>query len=82
MLVADAAAPVAGAVFAQFVAPSETFLMLYLGFFAGFLLYIGAADVLPQAHLGGSPKRSIALIILTCAGTAFAFAAATLTSRA
>ena len=30
--------------------------MLYLGFFAGFLLYIGAADVLPEAHSGAGPR--------------------------
>jgi ZIP family zinc transporter len=34
-------------------------LALYLGSFAGFLLYIGAADILPRAHSQqSSPSRS------------------------
>jgi ZIP family zinc transporter len=42
----------------------------YLGFFAGFLLYIGASDLLPQAH---SEKSTTMTIVLTVLGAAFAF---------
>ena len=42
----------------------------YLGFFAGFLLYIGASDILPEAHREGSSGMTIALTVL---GTVFAF---------
>ena len=42
----------------------------YLGFFAGFLLYIGASDILPQAH---SDKSTPLTIILTVLGVVFAF---------
>lgn len=75
MLAADALAPVAGAVFAQFFLLPPYLLLLYLGFFAGFLFYIGAANVLPEAHSGASPGKALGLIALTFAGAAFAFAA-------
>jgi zinc transporter ZupT len=41
-------------------------LRIYLGVFGGFLLYIGAADILPEAHAGRSSPWAIAL---TCFGT-------------
>jgi zinc transporter ZupT len=40
-------------------------LAVYLGVFGGFLLYIGAADILPEAHSGRSSPWAIAL---TCLG--------------
>jgi zinc transporter ZupT len=73
MLVLDALAPIAGAVSSLFFQLPPQLLMLYLGFFAGFLLYIGAADVLPEAHSGAQPRQALGLIALTCAGAAFAF---------
>jgi zinc transporter ZupT len=42
----------------------------YLGFFAGFLLYIGASDILPQAHSNKSTAFTLALTVL---GVLFAF---------
>ena len=75
MLVADALAPVAGAFFASFLHLSQGFLMLYLGFFAGFLLYIAAADVLPEAHSGARSGQALGLVALTVLGTVFSFAA-------
>lgn len=45
-------------------------LALYLGFFAGFLLYISAADILPEAHSKHSSTLTIALTML---GAAFIF---------
>jgi ZIP family zinc transporter len=48
--------------------------MLYLGFFAGFLLYIAVSDILPEAHSCAGPGVAARLIALTCAGVAFVWA--------
>ncbi|MDB5169172.1 MAG: permease [Candidatus Saccharibacteria bacterium] len=69
-LLLDAIAPVLGAISTLFFTLSDANLVLYLGFFAGFLLYIGASDILPQAHEENSSRRTIALTVL---GTAFIF---------
>jgi ZIP family zinc transporter len=69
-LALDAAAPVAGAASTLLFHLPPTALALYLGFFAGFLLYIGAADILPEAH---SEKSSASTIALTCMGAGFAY---------
>lgn len=63
-LLLDAAAPVLGVLSTQFIKLSEPELVLYLGFFAGFLLYIGASDILPQAHEGKSSKLTLLLTVL------------------
>jgi zinc transporter ZupT len=65
LLLVDALAPVLGVVLTFFIQISEGTMVLYLGFFAGFLLYIGAADLLPEAH---SKRSSYKLILLTAAG--------------
>ena len=70
LLLTDALAPVAGVISTLFFTIPQQGLPLYLGFFAGFLLYIGASDILPEAH---SQKSSIATILLTVIGAAFAF---------
>ena len=49
---------------------SQECLPLYLGFFAGFLLYIGASDILPEAH---SERSSALTILLTCVGAGFVY---------
>lgn len=59
-----AIAPIAGALIAQIVAIPETALVMYLGFFAGFMLYIAASDILPQAHSKGSTRSTVALTII------------------
>jgi len=69
-LLLDAIAPVIGALSTLFFKISPHFLVLYLGFFAGFLLYIGASDILPEAH---SQESSFKKIGLTIAGTIFIF---------
>ena len=69
-LAADALAPILGAVTGLYVAFPESAMVLYLGFFAGFLLYIGASDILPAAH---SDKSSYWKILLTVSGAALAF---------
>ena len=49
-LVLDAVAPVAGVFVTMLFAVSEDSLGLLLGMFAGFFLYIGAADLIPESH--------------------------------
>ncbi len=70
MLLVDALAPVLGAASTLLFSLSHQWLVLYLGFFAGFLLYIGASDILPQAHSKDSSRITIGLTVL---GTAFMF---------
>lgn len=48
----------------------EKALALYLGFFAGFILYIAASNILPQAHSDEFSRKSI---LLTLLGTVFMF---------
>jgi zinc transporter, ZIP family len=70
MLVVDALAPVVGAIIGTVVHVSDGGLTLYLSFFAGFLLYIGASEILPEAH---SKHSSYATIGLTVLGAVFMF---------
>jgi zinc transporter ZupT len=65
-----AIAPVLGAISTLFFTVPPYFLVLYLGFFAGFLLYIGASDILPEAH---AEKSSYKLMGLTILGTLLIF---------
>lgn len=69
-LIIDALAPTLGAISTLFFGVSENFLVLYLGFFAGFLLYIGASDILPEAH---SRKSSLTIVMMTIIGVMLAF---------
>jgi ZIP family zinc transporter len=62
-LLFDALAPVVGAASTMFFSVPDHFLILYLGFCAGFLLYIGATDILPEAHNTNSSYRTIGLTI-------------------
>jgi zinc transporter ZupT len=73
MLVLDAFAPVLGAASTLFFRVPPAMLILYLGFFAGFLLYIGASDILPEAHSQNRSAITGTLIGLTCLGAAFIF---------
>ncbi|WP_433342991.1 ZIP family metal transporter [Streptomyces sp. CA-253872] len=67
MLGADAVAPVAGAASTLlFTIPGEA-LACYLGFFGGVLLYIAAAEILPEAS-HSHPARST--LLCTVAGVA------------
>jgi zinc transporter ZupT len=63
-LFVDAIAPIIGAFSTLFFKLSESNLLLYLGFFAGFLLYIGAADILPEAHSQQSGWKTIAMTVI------------------
>lgn len=68
MLAADAVAPVLGAIVGTFVQVPAQFVGMYLGYFAGFLLYLATADILPEAHAG---KPSKAPLLCTIAGLLF-----------
>jgi len=70
LLVVDAAVPTLGFLSTLLFTLDDRQLVVYLGFFAGFLLYIGASDILPQAHDQKSSKTVIALTVL---GVAFMF---------
>jgi ZIP family zinc transporter len=73
MLLLDALAPVLGAASTLIIHVSATSLMLYLGFFAGFLLYIGASDILPEAHSQNRSAITLRLIGLTFLGALVMF---------
>ncbi|MFK3733643.1 ZIP family metal transporter [Streptomyces sp. NPDC088090] len=68
MLFADALAPIAGAALATFLTLPEELLGGYLGFFGGALLYLAAAEILPEAH-HEHPARST--LLCTVAGVGF-----------
>ncbi len=70
-LLVDSVAPVLGALSTLLFRVSPHFLVWYLGFFAGFLLYIGVSDILPEAH---SKHSSLKLIGLTLFGVVLTFA--------
>lgn len=71
LLLLDATTPLLGVTSVHFFAVPQGFLAGYLGFFAGFLLYLSTSDILPEAH---SEKSSAATIGLTTLGVLFAFA--------
>jgi ZIP family zinc transporter len=73
MLALDALAPLAGAACTLLFSVPPGVLLVYLAFFAGFLLYIGAADVLPEAHSRAGPGLGFGLIGLTCLGAVFMY---------
>ncbi|MFN8081627.1 MAG: ZIP family metal transporter [Kineosporiaceae bacterium] len=64
MLALDAAAPLLGAAATLFFEVPDVVLGHYLGFFAGFLLYLATGDILPEAH-ARHPTR---LTMLTTGG--------------
>lgn len=68
MLVADAVAPMVGAASTAFLSIPEPLLGGYLGMFGGVLLYLAAAEILPEAH-HEHPAHST--VLCTVAGAAF-----------
>jgi ZIP family zinc transporter len=68
MLFADAAAPVVGAASTVLFTLPEDVLGSYLGFFGGALLYLAAAEILPEAH-HEHPARST--LLCTVGGVGF-----------
>ncbi len=63
-LALDAAAPIFGAIVGTVVAVSELHLGYLLSVYAGFFLFMGATDLLPEAHAHPSFRR----VALTVAG--------------
>lgn len=57
-------APILGGFSTLFFRLAPGDLLLYLGFFAGFLLYMGASDILPEAHSQQSSPKTIAMTVL------------------
>ncbi|QNP62678.1 ZIP family metal transporter [Streptomyces genisteinicus] len=68
MLFADALAPVLGAASTLLFTLPEELLGSYLGFFGGALLYLAAAEILPEAH-HRHPARST--LLCTVGGVGF-----------
>ncbi|MGW1405776.1 ZIP family metal transporter [Streptomyces sp. NPDC002403] len=68
MLFADALAPLVGAATTLLFTLPEEPLGCYLGFFGGALLYLAAAEILPEAH-HAHPARST--LLCTVAGVGF-----------
>jgi zinc transporter ZupT len=64
LLAIDALAPIAGAVLASVIEIQPHILAYQLSFFAGFLLYLGASDLLPHVH----QRTRFALVFATLAG--------------
>ena len=64
LLVIDAVAPVIGALIASVIVIDPRVIAFQLAFFAGFLLYLGASDLLPHVHL----RPRAALVASTVGG--------------
>jgi zinc transporter ZupT len=76
-LLVDATAPLLGAVVGASIAISERGLGYVLALYAGFFLYLGATDLLPEAHSHPSWRR----VLLTLAGFGGTFVVAYAASR-
>jgi zinc transporter ZupT len=73
LLAVNASAPVVGALTTNLVHFTPALIAFQLAFFAGFLLYLGASDLLPQVH----ERPKAALILSTLAGLVCAWAVVT-----
>lgn len=69
-LVVDAAAPMLGALVTFAITIEGTVLGALLGVFVGFFLYVGGAELLPEAH---RQERSDWVMIATIAGAIFIY---------
>jgi zinc transporter ZupT len=72
LLLAVALAPIVGIFLPQVINISQTTLTYILAYFVGFFLYIGASDLLPEAHERGN---TLALALATISGAVLVFAA-------
>ena len=77
LLIVDAIAPVAGALLANVIRIEPRLLGFQLAFFAGFLLYLGASDLLPHGH----ERPRFTLIVSTLGGLAAAGGIVTVLER-
>lgn len=55
--------PIVGGVVSLFYTFNESVLTMYLGFFAGLLMYIAASNILPQAHAKNNSFKSLGLTL-------------------
>lgn len=69
-LIVDAAAPVVGVLITLLFSVSNQDLGLLLALFAGFFLYIGASDLIPESH-HAHPARMTTIMTLLGAGLLF-----------
>jgi ZIP family zinc transporter len=76
-LAIDAAAPLLGAIVGSTIAVSEQTLGNLLALYAGFFLFMGATDLLPEAHEHPSGRR----VALTVVGFVAVFAVALLAAQ-
>jgi zinc transporter, ZIP family len=79
LLAADAVAPVAGAALTLAMTIPHRLLDACLGFFAGFLMYLASADILPKAHTG---HRTPVTLAATIGGVLFMLIIVALASKA
>jgi zinc transporter ZupT len=63
LLFVDALTPLLGAAATLLFHLPDKGLLIYLGAFAGFLLYIGASDILPEAHARHPSLGTLALTV-------------------
>jgi len=68
MLGLDAIAPVVGTVIGSSFSVPGNAIGIYLGYFAGFLLYLATSDILPEAHARHASRMTLAC---TLAGAGF-----------
>jgi len=68
LLLMDAIAPVAGAAIGMALTVPESAIGIYLGYFAGFLLYLATSDILPEAHARHASRLTL---VFTVAGAGF-----------
>jgi zinc transporter ZupT len=69
-LLVDASAPILGAAATLFISVPDSTLALILATFAGFFLYIGASDLLPESH-HSHPKALTTILTLVGAGVLY-----------
>lgn len=69
-LIVDALAPVVGIILTMFVTVSEPQLGALLALFAGFFIYIGASDLIPESH---HAHPTFLTTVLTLVGAAVLF---------
>lgn len=63
--------PIIGIIFPHYIHIPENYLLYILSYFAGFFLYIGASDLLPEAH---EKNQSKYLALATLSGALLVFA--------
>ncbi len=68
LLMLDALAPLAGFAIGTLINIPANAIGLYLGYFAGFLLYLATADILPEAHAKHASRLTL---LFTVAGAGF-----------